>query len=430
MCFGRCDFFYIPGAYHRDHFCGGGIQPGPDDVVRTAVIVGFYFWSFDFIFFLGNERLINFALLEGFSLHDTPFYILFGAITGLASVYFTKMYFAIKGLFEKISNTFLKVIIGSAAIGLMLYFIPPLYGEGFGFINNLLQGNTQAALGQTPFDYLSDNVWVVIMLIGGIIFFKAIAMTTTLMAGGAGGVFIPTMVMGSALGNVFAKIVNNLGLNFSVSESNFTLIGMAGLIAGVIHAPLTAIFLIAEITGGYQLFVPLMISASISYLITKNALSFNIYTKDLADKGALLTHDKDKTVLTVLDMKSVIERDFIAIKPDMTLGAMLKNTVAKSARNIFPVINEERELIGIVLLDDVRDCMFKTDLYETMYVRDYMHAPPEHIYYEKDNMEIVMRKFQRSAAWNLPVIKNGEYHGFISKSKLLTAYRETLINRY
>nr|WP_298923030.1 chloride channel protein [uncultured Allomuricauda sp.] len=379
-------------------------------------------------FFLGNEVLFSFSLSEGFQLKDTFFYILLGVGTAFASIYFTKMYFGIFDLFKRFKSPKYKLLVGGIAIGIMLYAIPPLYGEGFGFINNLLEGDHLKALGKTPFDAYTSNIWVVIALLFGIIIFKAIAMTTTFAAGGAGGIFIPTMVMGSALGNVVAKIINNLGLGFEVSESNFTLIGMAGLIAGVIHAPLTAIFLIAEITGGYQLFVPLMITASISYLITKNALDYTIYTKELAKIGAVLTHNKDQMVLGLMEMDDVIEKNFKSVRPEMSLGEMLHESVSKSKRNIFPVLNEEEKLMGIIVLDDIREFMFDNDLYNSVYVKNLMHAPPEHIFYDTDSMKVVMRKFQDSGAWNLPVIKEGKYIGFISKSKLLTAYRRKLIN--
>ena len=295
-------------------------------------------------------------------------------------------------------------------------------------INDLLGGNHLHALGKTPFDDYLSNIWVVVALLIGITIFKAVAMTTTFAAGGAGGIIIPTMVMGSALGNVVAKIINNIGLGFQVSESNFTLIGMAGLIAGVLHAPLTAIFLIAEITGGYQLFVPLMITVSMSFIITKNAIDYTIYTKELAEKGALLTHDKDQSVLTLMQLDSVIEQDFTVLHPEMSLGQMLHQGVAKSSRNLFPVVNIYQQMVGIILLDNIRDVMFDQTLYESTTVETFMHNPPEHIYYETDSMKVVMKKFQDTGAWNLPVIKDGIYYGFVSKSKLLTAYRRELIN--
>ncbi|WP_299112393.1 chloride channel protein [uncultured Winogradskyella sp.] len=379
-------------------------------------------------FFLGDSVLFDFNVTDKFAIKDTLFYILLGIGTGIASIYFSKIYFGITTFFNRFKSARHKLIIGGLAIGIMLFFIPPLYGEGFGFINNLMLGNDIEALGNTPFDAHLDNIWIVIGLLFGITIFKAIAMTTTFAAGGTGGIIIPTLVMGSALGNVVAKVINNCGLGFNVSEANFTLIGMAGLIAGVLHAPLTAIFLIAEITGGYELFVPLMITASMSFIINKNGLDHTIYTKELIEKGALLTQNKDKSVLTLMKLDSVIEQNFIALHPEMTLGEMLKNGVSKSNRNLFPVTDDDKNFIGIILLDNIRSVMFDQSLYNSTTVETFMQKPPEVIYYENDSMEKVMKKFQTSKAWNLPVIKDNKYYGFVSKSKLLTAYRRELIN--
>lgn len=379
-------------------------------------------------FFLGDETLFNFRVSQQFQVQDTFFYVALGVGTAIASVYFTRMYFGILELFKRLKSPKYKLLAGGIAIGVLLYFIPPLYGEGFGFINALLEGNDREALGSTPFDDRLENIWVVIGLLFGITIFKAVAMTTTFAAGGAGGIFIPTMVMGSALGNVVAKVINNLGLGFEVNESNFTLIGMAGLIAGVLHAPLTAIFLIAEITGGYELFVPLMITAAISYLLTRHFIDYSIYTRELAEQGALLTHNKDQMVLNFMQLDDVIETDFKPVHPQMTLGDMLLTSVAKSTRNIYPVVDDAGGLVGIVLLDDIREFMFDSGMYEKIRVETFMHNAPEYIYYRKDTMQEVMRKFQDSGAWNLPVIKDGKYMGFVSKSKLLTAYRRKLIN--
>ncbi len=379
-------------------------------------------------FFLGDESLFSYSITEKFEIKDTFFYIILGVGTAIASIYFTKMYFGILTFFERFKSPKYKLLVGGLAIGIMLYFIPPLYGEGFGFINNLLHGEHIVALGKTPFDSYTNNIWVVIALLFGITIFKAVAMTTTFAAGGSGGIFIPTMVMGSALGNVMAKVINNLGFGIYVSESNFTLIGMAGLIAGVLHAPLTAIFLIAEITGGYELFVPLMITSAISFLLTKNAIDYTIYTRELAKQGALITHNKDQTVLTLMHLDEIIEQDFKTIRQEMTLGELVYQTVAKSTRNLFPVIDANDALVGIVLLDDIREFMFDTSIYDKIKVESFMHNAPELIFYETDSMKEVMQKFQDSSAWNLPVIKDDKYFGFISKSKLLTAYRRKLIN--
>ncbi|WP_347172875.1 chloride channel protein [Polaribacter uvawellassae] len=375
-------------------------------------------------FFVGTDVLFGFKLVDIFQVEDIPFYIALAFLTGIASVYFSKMYFAIANFFDRFKSPFKKLLIGGIAIGIMLYLIPPLYGEGYGLINNLLNGNTAVALKDIPYNIDLNNVYMVVSMLLLIGVFKAIAMTTTFAAGGVGGIFIPTLFMGSALGNAIAKIINQLG--FSVSESNFTLIGMTGLMAGVLHAPLTAIFLIAEITGGYELFVPLMLVAAISYAFTKYFVSNSIYTVELAKRGELITHNKDKNVLMMMRIDKLIEKNFIPINSEMTLGEMLKSSVAKSKRNIFPVLDEDKLFLGIVLLDDIRPMMFDQSQYDNTHVSDFMKSAPE-IIFQNDSVEKVMQKFKESSAWNLPVVNNGKYVGFISKSKLLTAYRNKLI---
>jgi len=379
-------------------------------------------------FFMGTDVLFRFELIDKFEINDILFYILLGLGTGIASVYFSKVFFAITNFFKGFESRFKRLAIGGMAIGGMLYIIPPLYGEGYGLINNLLKDDHIAAIGNTPFNLDLSNIWIVIGLLIGITIFKAIAMSATFGAGGVGGVFIPTLVMGSALGNAFAKIINNIGLGFHISESNFTLIGMTGLMAGVLHAPLTAIFLIAEITGGYELFVPLMLVAAISFTITKYFISHSIYTLKLAQRGELITHNKDNNVLMMLEIDKVIETNFILLNPEMKLGEVLKNAVAKSSRNHFPVVDSNTKFIGVLRLDDIRSIMFDTSLYKKITVSDLMHADADIINYEEDTMQTIMKKFKMSSAWNLPVIKNDKYYGYISKSRLLTAYRQKLIN--
>lgn len=375
-------------------------------------------------FFVGTDVLFKFQLQDVFAPKDIPFYILLGFLTGIASVYFSKIYFLITHFFDRFKSPFKKFIIGGFAIGIMLYLIPPLYGEGYGLINNLLKGDTIAALKDIPYNIDFKNVYMVTAMLLIIAVFKAIAMTTTFAAGGVGGIFIPTLFMGSALGNAIAKIINQFG--FSVSESNFTLIGMTGLMAGVLHAPLTAIFLIAEITGGYELFVPLMLVAAISFAFTKYYISNSIYTTELAKRGELISHDKDKNAMMRMDLDTVIEKNFKSVTPETTLGEMLKQAVAKSQRNIFPVLNNEKQFLGIVLLDDIRPMMFELKLYDITLVSDLMKSAPEIIFHD-DTTEKIMQKFKESGAWNLPVVKRGKYVGFVSKSKLLTVYRNKLI---
>lgn len=381
-------------------------------------------------FFFGSDVLLPFEIEDTFVITDAPFYMILGVFAALTSIYFTQIYDKTQTLFERISSPVKRLLIGGILLGVLIYFIPPLYGEGFDIINNLIAGNPEKALQNNIFQMDLTNIWIMVALLAGLVFFKIIASCLTFGAGGVGGIFAPTLFMGSIMGNCIAKIINNCGLfNTPVSESNFTLVGMAGLLAGVLHAPLTAIFLIAELTGGYELFIPLMLTATISFGITKYFSPHSVYNMELGRKGELITHDKDHAVLTLMDIDKVVETNFIAIHPTMTLGTMVHEAVVKSNRNIFPVVNEKTNaLLGIILLDDLRPVMFDQNLYNDVVATDVMQPAPEIIDFEKDKMTDIMRKFQDSSAWNLPVVKHGEYAGFISKSKLLTAYRRQLIN--
>ena len=280
------------------------------------------------------------------------------------------------------------------------------------------------------FNLESDNIWIIIAFLVGLVTFKVIAMSFTFGAGGVGGVFAPTLFTGSISGYIVAIIINYSNVfNHHLSSTNFAMVGMAGLMAGVLHAPLTAIFLIAEITGGYELFIPLMIVSSISYLITKTFIPHNIYAAELAKRGELITHNKDHAVLTLMDLRKVVETNFIEVHPEMTLKKIVKQAIVISKRNIFPVVNKEtKALEGIILLDDLRPIMFNKALYKKVIARELMNNPPAIINVNEDNVTSVMKKFQDTGAWNLPVIKDGKYYGFVSKSKLLTAYRRKLID--
>lgn len=381
-------------------------------------------------FFFGDDILLPFRIVDKFTVNDMPFYIILGVFAAVTSIYFAEVYERVQKLFDKLNSPFKRIIIGGISIGLLVYFIPPLYGEGFDVMNSLIAGNPEKALQQNFLNFDLSNVWIVIFLLAGLVFFKIIASAITFGAGGVGGIFAPTLFMGSIMGNCIGKAINAFGIaNSQVSESNFTLVGMAGLMAGVLHAPLTAIFLIAEVTGGYELFIPLMLTAAISFSITKYFNPHSVYTMELGRKGELITHDKDHAVLTLMDINKVIETNFISIYPKMTLGEIVHEAVVKSNRNIFPVINEKKQsLEGIILLDDIRPIMFDQSLYEEVLARDVMQNPPEIIDIHLDKMTDIMKKFQDSSAWNLPVVENGKYIGFISKSKLLTAYRRQLIN--
>ena len=381
-------------------------------------------------FFFGDDALLPFKIVDGFTISDIPFYMVLGIFGGITSIYFYETYTRIQKQFDKLKSPIYKLIIGGIGIGILLFLVPPLYGEGFDAVNNLVKGNTHEVLERNILNLDLNNAWVVIFLLAGLVAFKIIASALTFGAGGVGGIFAPTLFMGSLMGNCVAKFINHLGIfKNTISESNFTLVGMTALMAGVLHAPLTAIFLIAEVTGGYELFIPLMVTAAISYAIARYVHPHSVYAMQLARKGELITHNKDHAVLMFMEIDKVIERNFLPVYPKMTLGDIVHKAVTKSKRNIFPVIGEKNgSLLGIILLDDIRPIMFDQTMYEKVLATDVMQMPPNVINIDTDKMADVMKKFQDSGAWNLPVIKAGKYEGFISKSKLLTAYRRELIN--
>ena len=379
-------------------------------------------------FFFGSDIILQFTFTEDFEIREVPFFILLGALASVCSIFFTKLHFGILKRFGKIKSTFNRFVIGGLSLGLLIFLFPPLYGEGYDMINNLLQENYGYALETSYFNQYLENIWVVVLLLACLFIFKIIATSVTLGAGGIGGLFTPVLYLGSTMGHCFALIINNLGiLNSPLSVSNFTLVGMAGLLAGIMHAPLTAIFLIAELTSGYELFVPLMITAAISFMITSQYQPHSVYTMELARQGKVFSHDKDEMVLTQMDISEVIETNFIPLEIGMTLGEVVKNGVIKSSRNIFPVIDKSHNFKGIILLDDLRPIMFNQQLYEEIKVMDIVQAAPEVIDVQKDGVQTTMKKFNTSGAWNLPVVQNDRYIGFISKSKLLTMYRQKLM---
>ena len=375
-------------------------------------------------FMLGDNVLFSVTLTEKFLLADIPFHILLGMITGLISVYFNRVIYYFDLFFKRYPKRIHRLLIASFALGVLIFLIPPLYGEGFAVINSLLKGVIEPIF-QNSFIYeYRTNTLVLIVLLLFMVFFKAIATTLTMNAGGVQGVFAPSLFLGATTGFIFSKAINYFNIAV-LSEKNFTLVGMAGLIAGVLHAPLTSLFLIAEITKGYDLIIPLMIIASISYLTTKYFVKESIFAMKLAQRGEILTHHKDKNVLTMMNLKDEIETDFFTVDPDGNLGDLIK-VVAKSHRNIYPVVTTDGFFVGVITLDEVREIMFKTELYDKIKVEDLMFYPKESVA-PNENLESVMEKFNETNYWNLPVLENGQYIGFISKSKLFNAYREKLL---
>ncbi len=376
-------------------------------------------------FLLGKEVMFSFQLTEPFVLRNIPWFIFLGIFSGLVSFYFTRININIESFFQKIKNPLTKLAIGGILLGTLILFLPPLYGEGYEVLSALLRGNAQEITYGSMFYAYQDYFWVFIGFLGLIIVFKVIAMSVTTGSGGVGGIFAPTLFTGGITGYVVAKLINNFSF-IDVSERNFALVGMAGVMAGVMHAPLTAIFLIAEITGGYGLFIPLIITSTIAYITVIYFEPHSIYTSRLAKRGELITHHKDKAILTLLEMGKIIEDDFQKISPDDKLKKLVE-IIAKSKRNLFPVVNKDNMLVGIVLLDNIRHIIFNVDMYSTTFVRDVMNLPPTYVSPDEP-MEEVMKKFEENDMWNLPVIDNGKYIGFISKSKLFSVYRKWLID--
>ncbi len=376
-------------------------------------------------FFLGKGAEFAFHLGDEFLLNNLPWYAVLGILGGLLSVYMTWGSMFTEEKIAKIKNPYLKLITGGLLLSLLIFIFPPLYGEGYTTISALLSGNTDVIVENTFLYTLKDNNVVILGFLLLLIAFKVLATAATNGSGGVGGIFAPTLFTGGIAGFFMARLLNSLGW-VQLPESHFTLAGMAALMAGVMHAPLTAIFLIAEITNGYAMFIPLILTSTASYITIMYFEPHSIYTKRLAKKGELLTHHKDKAVLTLMRLNKVIETDFTTIYPNQTLGELVK-VIAKAKRNIFPVINEDGKLLGIVLLDDIREIMFNNELYDTTKVENLMTIPPAFID-SNENMDEVMRKFEETGAWNLPVVDKGKYLGFVSKSKIFSVYRRVLIH--
>ncbi len=373
---------------------------------------------------MGTEATFEFHMQDAFDLARVPYVILLGVVCGLISLYFTHVTTAIEKQFKKLSNPYYKLAIGGTILSVLIFLFPPLYGEGYETINHLINGDSQNIILDNSLFYGHAKYLLLYMFF--IVMFKAFASTVTNCAGGCGGIFAPSLFLGCVAGYLFATLCNMSDWGVPVSDKNFALFGMAALMSGVFHAPLTGVFLIAELTGGYSLFLPLMIVSVCSYLTVRVFDSNNIYAIRLAQRGELITHHKDQAVLTILKVADVIERDFMKISPDMDLGA-LTSVVAKTRRNIFPVVDSGNRLVGILYLDDVRHIMFRQELYHRYNVAVLMRGVPERLSIEEP-MESVMRKFEETGAWNLPVEDiTGEYIGFISKSAIFTAYRKTLL---
>lgn len=373
-------------------------------------------------FFNDTDVLYPVRIIGEFNFKDLPNFFLLGLFCGLTSVFFTYFYTQTEGFFKKVKRPIHRILIGGLLIGIIVYFFPPVFGEGAEQMNLMLRGEGEKLIEGSFFEKWA-NPYVLVAFILSISFLKTIATATTLGAGGIGGIFGPSLFIGCSIGNGFSRILNILG--FNVNETNFTLVGMAGLLAGVLHAPLTAIFLIAEISNGYTLIVPIMMVVIVAFGINRYYFKVPFYKQELARMGELTTHDRDENIMRNIDLKEVIDTDFIALFDHQYLGDLVKN-MEFSKKNLFPVLNEKGDFIGIINVSEMHNLLFERSKYDTLLLTELMIVPRETIHFEKDNIKSVLKKFEESDSWVLPVLRNGNYYGMISKSRILNLYRNQL----
>ena len=380
-------------------------------------------------FFMGQTLTLDFTQDATFHLESIFYYVLLALFMAVASIHFTRIYSRIGKFFEQnLRNTYVRLLVGGLGLGCLIYLMPPLYGDGYSTINSLLAEDYMSVTGLSWTIGFPDNPWMAVVILVVMLYLKMIATTATFGAGGIGGTFAPTLFMGAIAGLAFARAVNIIHPDAALSLSNFALVGMAGMMAGVMQSPLSAVFLIAETTGGYVLIAPLMVVSALSFVITKFYTKYSVYTEELAKKGDLPGRDKDKAILREMDLDCLIEKDFVKIPIEATLGEVVHEAISKSCRNIFPVVSKHNHLLGIVFLDDIRSVMFDTTLYQKINVGNMMQQPPDVIDQEKDSMETIAHKFHKTGAWNLPVVGyHNRYVGFVSRGRLLSAYREKVV---
>ena len=361
--------------------------------------------------------------LTPFAMANLPFYVIMGVVMGFCSLYFTNTTLWLEDRIGKIGNGYLRWIICAVGLGLLIFLFPPLFGQGYGCLEALLTGRYVGVEGTSVLGFMLNSPWGVPLFFALVFFLKVIAMTLTNAGGGVGGTFGPTLFAGAIMGFVIARCVNLVG--GSVPEQNFVLVGMAAMMAGVMQAPMTAIFLIAEISGGYGLLIPLILTATISFGTVRIFEKYSIYTKRIAQSGDLLTHDNDQAVLTLLQTRDLVKDKYPRLQMDATLGEIMK-VVSESTVAVFPVMDKDGRFQGIVEMDDIRKHMFNVKKYKSIHVYNLMHEAPAYVDVN-EKMESVIEKFDETDAWRLPVLDgDGQYLGFISKSRILMAYRTEL----
>jgi CIC family chloride channel protein len=374
--------------------------------------------------FLGDKPPFE-CTLSPFAMSNIPFYILLGLFSAACSVYFTRMTLWLEDKIKSISKPFIRWGISASCLGLLIFLFPPLFGEGYDYLHELLNGGTIDLEGQTILAFFLRKAWLVPVFFLLVLLLKVFSMSFTNAGGGVGGTFGPTLFIGAIAGFVLSRTINLIAGPGFVPEQNFVLVGMAGLMSGVMQAPMTAIFLIADMTGGYELLIPLILTSTISYAATRAVEPYSIYTKRIAKRGELLTHDSDQAVLTLLKTNELIETDFAPIKIDSTMREIV-DVVSQSKRNIFPVVDSKNHFQGFVSLEDIRPVMFDYENYDSLHAYNFMKSAPAYVYVN-EKMDRVMSKFEQTDAWNLPVVTDDRtYVGFISKSKIFSSYREQL----
>lgn len=367
---------------------------------------------------------IFYLVTDSWNMEAIPFYVLLGGLCGFVSVYMIRTTIGMESFLNKRKNPYTKAIAGGIALGVLIFIFPPLYGEGYGITNKLMAGDYKSLFNNSLFFTYQDSTLFLLGFTAVMILVKVFAASITVGSGGNGGIFGPSLFTGSLLGFWFAHGVNYTKVTF-LNEQNFIAVAMGGLISGVLHAPLTGIFLIAEITGGYILFIPLMIVSAMSYFIVRYFEPNSIYTKTLIERGYIIL-DKDTALLSELSINSVVENDFSTLNPRQTLRELVA-TVSSSKRNLFPVVDKHNKLVGIITMDDIREVMFKQNLYDKIRVNELMSIPKITVS-QTEKMEEVMKYFEEYEVWYIPVIdEDAQYVGFISKTVVLHQYRERLI---
>lgn len=374
---------------------------------------------------LHEDILLNFVLREPFNYKNIPFYMLLGIVTGFFSYYYSKMFLLSENFFRKFEKKkLIRVLLGGSGLFLMIMIFPPLFGEGYIKIKQLSESNISAAFAGSLLDIDSFSKIQIYLILLFTILVKPFATGITLGNGGNGGNFAPSLFVGAFLGYLFSSLINELGVELPVS--NFTLVAMAGILSGIFHAPLTGIFLIAEITGGYELIIPLMVVAALSYAVSKYFMPLSIDMLKLSEKEKIITTSTDAYLLSTINISEFIERDFTEVPKDIKLRGFVE-LIAHSKRNIFPVVDKDRNLVGLISIDDIREIMFKQELYDKISVSQLMSAP-KYFIDSNDDVNTVMKRFSESNLWNIPVLSNKKYIGFVSKSTLLEKYRSILVS--